>query len=239
MDVNLFIPCFIDQMFPQTGFNTIKILEKAGCKVKYNPGQTCCGQPAFNSGYQKVVKPIAAKCLNELRANIPIVCPSGSCTGMIKNYYPDLFKNTANHNLCKQVTGNIQELTSFLTDHIKFTDFGASLNATACYHHACGALRECGVKAAPLELLKHVKGLELIETSDSEECCGFGGTFSVKFEPLSIAMAQKKVENAVEAGAEYIISTDSSCLMHLNAYIEKSKIDLKTIHIVDVLAKGW
>lgn len=239
MNVSLFIPCFIDQLYPNTAMNTIKVLEKAGCKVFYNPEQTCCGQPAFNSGFWDEAKSVGQKFINDFPDDMPIVSPSGSCVGMVKTYYNDLFTNAVSHNKCRSIQNNMYELSDFLVNVLGIEDFGASLPAKATYHDACAALRECGVKQSPRTLLKNVKGLELTELNDVETCCGFGGTFAVKFESISAAMGQQKVNNAMETGAEILISTDASCLLHLQGYIDKQKLPLKTMHLADVLASGW
>jgi len=239
MTVELFIPCFIDQLYPKTAYNTVKVLEKAGCKVKYNAEQTCCGQPAFNAGYWDEAKAIGYKFLEDFSDNVVIVSPSASCTGMVKNYYNDLFTNTAIHNKCRSIQSHIIELSDFLVNVLNKDYFGAELEAKAVYHDSCAGLRECKIKAEPRALLEKVHGLELLEMPDTETCCGFGGTFAVKFEGISSAMAQQKVNNALAVGAEYIISTDISCLMHLQAYIDKENLKIKTMHIADVLANGW
>ncbi|MEY2800289.1 MAG: hypothetical protein RI934_1277 [Bacteroidota bacterium] len=236
MKVSLFIPCFVDQLFPQTAFNTLSILEKLGCKVSYNDNQTCCAQPAFNAGFWDEAKVVAQKFIDDLPDNNYIVSPSGSCVGMVKSSYSELFTNSASHNKCRSIQQNIFELSDFLINVLKVENVGAKFPYKATYHDACGALRECGIKESPRTLLKHVQGLELIEMKECETCCGFGGTFAVKFEAISTAMAEQKVINAMETGAEYIISTDISCLMHMQAYIDKNNLPIKTIHIVDVLA---
>lgn len=239
MIVELFIPCFIDQLFPDTAFNTIKVLEKAGCTVQYNPEQTCCGQPAYNAGFWDDAKTIGSKFLNDYSEESVIVTPSASCTGMVKNYYTDLFKNTTSHNKCRAVQGNIYELSDFLVNILQVDYFGAELDGRAVYHDSCAALRECKIKAEPRQLLSKVLGLELADLKDNETCCGFGGTFAVKFDAISTAMAQQKVDNALAADAGYIISADASCLMHLQGYIDKNNLPLKTMHLADVLAHGW
>jgi L-lactate dehydrogenase complex protein LldE len=239
MTVELFIPCFIDQLYPETAYNTVKLLEKAGCKVKYNAEQTCCGQPAFNAGYWDEAKAVGYKFLEDFSDNVVIVSPSASCTGMVKNYYNDLFTNTAVHNKCRSIQSHIIELSDFLVNVLNKDYFGAELEGKAVYHDSCAGLRECKIKAEPRALLEKVHGLELLEMSDSETCCGFGGTFAVKFEGISSAMAQQKVNNALAVGADYIISTDTSCLMHLQAYIDKENLKIKTMHLADVLAHGW
>ena len=239
MTVELFIPCFIDQLYPETAYNTVKLLEKAGCKVKYNAEQTCCGQPAFNAGYWDEAKAIGYKFLEDFSDNVVIVSPSASCTGMVKNYYNDLFTNTAVHNKCRSIQSHIIELSDFLVNVLNKDYFGAELEGKAVYHDSCAGLRECKIKAEPRALLEKVHGLELLEMPDTETCCGFGGTFAVKFEGISSAMAQQKVNHALAVGADYIISTDTSCLMHLQAYIDKENLKIKTMHLADVLAHGW
>lgn len=238
MKVDLFIPCFIDQVYPQTGFNVIKILEKLDIEVEYNPKQTCCGQPSFNSGFWDETKEIAKKFLNDFPNDRPIVSPSASCTGFIKNYYPELFKDTNFFNDYERVNKNLFELTDFLVNYLKITNTGAEFQAKITYHDSCTALREYGIKDEPRILLNNVKGLEIIEMKESDTCCGFGGTFAVKNEPISTAMAEQKVNNALKTGAEYLVSTEASCLMHIEGYIKKHKLPIKTIHIADILASG-
>lgn len=236
MKVEIFIPCFIDQLYPNTAANMISVLEHLGCEIIYNPNQTCCAQPAFNSGYWDEAKQVAQKFLNDFSAEHYIVSPSGSCTGMVKSYYSELFTNSASHNKCRAVQAKIYEFSDFLINVLKVDIKDLSLDMKATYHDSCGALRECGIKKEPRELLGMIKGLEIVEMKDVETCCGFGGTFSVKFESISTAMAQQKVNNALETGANYIISTDASCLLHVQGYIDKHNLPIKTIHLVDVLA---
>lgn len=239
MTVELFIPCFIDQLYPQTAFNTVKVLEKAGCKVSYNNTQTCCGQPAFNAGFWDEAKTVGSKFLKDFPEDRYIVSPSASCTGMVKTYYNDLFTNSLVHNKCRSVQKNMHELSSFLVHVMNKNYFGAELEGRAVYHDSCSALRECKIKEEPRQLLAQVHGLDLVEMKHNDTCCGFGGTFAVKFNSISSAMAQQKIEHALEMEAEYIISTDSSCLLQLQSYIDKNLIPLKTMHLVDVLAHGW
>jgi L-lactate dehydrogenase complex protein LldE len=236
MKVQLFIPCFVDQLYPQTAFNVIKVLEKAGCEVIYNPNQTCCGQPAFNAGFWDESRTVCSKFLKDFDPNQIIVGPSASCVGFVKNYYVTLFENSSVHNEVKAISQNIFELTDFLVNKLGVTNFGAKLHGKATYHDSCAGLRECKIKNEPRVLLQNVEGLELVELDNVETCCGFGGTFAVKFEPISVAMGEQKVENALATGAEYLISTDLSCLMHLQGYIKGKNYNLKTLHIADVLA---
>jgi L-lactate dehydrogenase complex protein LldE len=237
--IDVFIPCFIDQLYPDTAFNMIKVLEKAGCVVRYNPKQTCCGQPGFNAGYVKDAERVAEKFINDFEEDRYLVIPSASCTGFIRNYYGAMFENSSYHNASKRISRNVMEFAEFLVNVMKKTDFGAELHGTATYHDSCGALRECGVKEEPRKLLSHVKGLELREMTETETCCGFGGTFSVKFEPISIAMGEQKLENAQKTNADFLVSSDWSCMMHLNGMIQKRNLSIKCMHLADVLASGW
>ena len=239
MKVQLFIPCFVDQLYPQTGFNMVKVLEKASCDVQYNTNQTCCGQPAFNAGFLNEARSVATKFLKDFDTSDYIVAPSASCVGFVRNYYPQLFDNSTSHNLVKDIGKKIYEFSEFLTEVLHIENYGATLNSKATYHDSCAALRECKIKAGPRKLLSHVKGLELIEMDDNETCCGFGGTFAVKFEPISIAMASQKITHAQATGAQYIISTDLSCLMHIDGVIKNKNLPLQTMHLADVLASGW
>ena len=237
--VQLFIPCFVDQLYPHTAFNTIKVLEKAGCEVSYNPVQTCCGQPAFNAGFWDDSREVCEKFLKDFNKDSYIVAPSASCVGFVRNYYSRLFENSSQLSTVKAIGNKIFELSEFLVKVLRVTDFGARLEAKATYHDSCAGLRECKIKNEPRLLLSGVQGLELTELNDVETCCGFGGTFAVKFEPISIAMAEQKVDNAMATEAKYLISTDLSCLMHIQGYIDNKGYGLQTLHLADVLGNGW
>jgi L-lactate dehydrogenase complex protein LldE len=239
MKVELFIPCFVDQFSPETGFNMVKVLEKYGCKVHYNPEQTCCGQPAFNAGHWEDAREVGEKLLNEISTDKTLVCGAASCTSMIRNSYDLLFQNSSYHNKYRQLQKKNFELSEFLVDVLKIETLDAKLNAKVAYLDSCQALNHCKIKDQPRRLLQMVEGLELVEIACADECCGFGGTFSVNFEPISLQMAEQKVTNILNAGAEVIVSTDYACLMHLDAYIKKNNIPLRIMHLADVLASGW
>lgn len=239
MNIQLFIPCFVDQLYPQTGFNMIRVLEKAGCSVMYNSKQTCCGQPAFNAGFRDEARAVCMKFVRDFEGADYIVTPGASCAGFVRNYFSVLLENSSLHNEMKELGKRIFEFSEFMVKILQVENVGASLNGKATYHDSCSALRECRIKEEPRRLLSQVKGLELAEMEDVETCCGFGGTFAVKFEPVSIAMGEQKVENALATGAGYLISTDHSCLMHLDGYITHKGYTLRTMHIADVLASGW
>ena len=239
MNVQLFIPCFVDQLYPQTAFNMIKVLEKAGCTVSYNEQQTCCGQPAFNAGFRSQAKDVCTKFIKDFSGTDYIVAPSASCIGFVRNYYPTLFGDSSVHKEVKALQTRAFEFSEFLVNVLHIEDFGASLNAKATYHDSCAGLRECHIKSEPRRLLAKVRGLELVEMNDVETCCGFGGTFAVKFEAISISMADQKVTNASLTNADYIISTDISCLMHIEGFAKNKGLPIRTLHLADVLAQGW
>jgi len=236
MEVGIFIPCYVDQLFPETGLNMVKVLERAKMRPKYNPAQTCCGQVAFNSGYVDQAKHMANKFVKDFMGYKVVVGPSASCAGMVKNYYPMMLDNSVLHNENRHLGKKIYEFSDFLVNVAKVTDLGCSLNTTVTIHDSCAALREYKLGDEPRQLLSNVSGLKIVEMKDRDVCCGFGGTFSVKHEAISTAMAQQKIENALKTGAEYIVSTEVSCLLHLDSYIKKNNLGIKTIHIADLLA---
>jgi L-lactate dehydrogenase complex protein LldE len=239
MEVDIFIPCFIDQVYPSTGMNMVKVLEKLGVKVHYNDNQTCCGQMAFNNGFWDEAKTVGEKFIKDFSNDRYVVGPSASCVGYVRNYFDKLFYNSALHIEYKKLKENIFEFTDFIVNVLDIQDVGATFESVVTYHDSCAALREYGIKEEPRILLQQVRGLELREMRDTDVCCGFGGTFSVKHHAIASAMAEQKVTNALETGAEYIISTDSSCLMHQEGYIRRNNLPIKVLHIADVLASGW
>jgi L-lactate dehydrogenase complex protein LldE len=238
MDVQIFVPCFIDQLYPQVAFNMVKLLEMSGCTVHYNANQTCCGQPSFNAGYWQESKDVCTKFISDFSGSDYIVAPSASCIGFVKNYYSKVFDGSSQYLEAIETGKRAYELSDFLINVLQKDDFGATFNAKATYHDSCAGLRECGIKKEPRKLLANVNGLELVEMKDVETCCGFGGSFAVKFEPISIAMADQKIDNAEATGAEYIISTDMSCLMHIEGRIKNRGSNLKVLHLAEVLVKG-
>jgi L-lactate dehydrogenase complex protein LldE len=242
IEVDIFIPCFIDQVQPEIGFSMVKILESLGCKVYYQAEQTCCGQPGYNAGYFSQACDVAQKLLRQYE-RFPeryLVAPSASCIGMIRNSYATLFKDPALLQSYHALQQRSFELTEFIVDVLEVKKIkGAKFYHSVAYHDACSALRECGIYAAPRQLLEQVEGLELHSLAAGETCCGFGGTFSVKFQGISTAMAEQKINHALDTSVEYLTSTDYSCLMHLEAYANKQKRPIQFIHIADILANGW
>jgi len=207
--------------------------------VHYSDSQTCCGQPAFNSGYWDEARDVAKKFVRDFPNNRPIVSPSASCTGYIRNYYPQLFKDHPEDlSAFGDIQNNLFELTDFLVNVLKIENLGSKFPHKVTYHDSCSALREYGIKQEPRTLLSNVEGLEIVEMDEVETCCGFGGTFAVKHPDISQAMVEQKVEFALATGAEYITTTESSCLMNIAGYIQKNNVPLKAVHIADILASG-
>lgn len=234
MTVTLFIPCFVDLFYPRAGRAMVSILERLGHRVVCPDSPACCGQPAFNTGYWKESRAIAVQVLEALRDAEVVVIGSGSCGAMIKVFYPELFAGTPQEGLAQQVAAKCYEFTQFLVDKLGVTDLGARFPHRVTYHDGCHSLREMHIYQAPRQLLAHVAGLELVEMPRTV-CCGFGGTFSAKFPAISTAMGEVKCDLAQQTGAEYIVSADGSCLMHLQGLIDRQRRPLKTIHLAEVL----
>jgi L-lactate dehydrogenase complex protein LldE len=239
MTVQLFVPCFIDQLYPEVAFNTIKVLEKAGCTVKYNQQQTCCGQPAFNAGFWGESKDVCTKFVRDFDGVDYIVSPSASCTGFVRNNFGKIFENNAFQSPARKVANQMFELSEFLVKILNITNVGAEFNGKVTYHDSCAGLRECKIKDEPRALLSNVTGLELVEMNDTDTCCGFGGSFAVKYDTISVAMADQKITNAIATEAEYIVSTDMSCLMQLDGRINYNGQAIKVLHLADVLSSGY
>jgi L-lactate dehydrogenase complex protein LldE len=226
--VSLFVTCIVDQVFPRVGMAMAEVLERAGCEVEFRDEQTCCGQPAFNSGYRDEARDVARHFLKVFEGAEYIVVPSGSCTSMIDHHYADLFEG---HHETR-----VWEFSRFLVDVLKVEDVGAKLDGVATYHDSCHALRELKIKDAPRKLLRNVRGLRLAEMDAAEECCGFGGTFSVKFADISGAMARTKIDSISRTGADTVVSIDSSCLMQLQGVLSRAGSKIRTMHLAEVLA---
>ncbi|MCQ2322840.1 MAG: (Fe-S)-binding protein [Bacteroidales bacterium] len=240
MTVDLFVSCVIDQFYPMTAMNVLKLFHVCNVDVEYNPEQTCCGKFAFKSGFVDDAKALGEKCLADFPNNRPVVGINASCVGFIKTRYKELFYNTASHLKYQSLVGNIYELTDFLVNKLKVDYFGAVFPHKVVYHDSCSSLRELGLKDEGRQLLSKVNGLELLELQYPEVCCGYGNSlFAVQHESISCALAKQKTDDAIAAGAEYIVTNDMSCLMHLDSYAKKQNLPIKIIHIADVLAQGW
>lgn len=235
MTVTLFIPCFVDLLFPRVGISIVQILEDLGHRIDFPEELNCCGQPAFNSGYWDEARAVALPALRRLEGCNAVVVASGSCGAMLKVFYPQLFAGTVHEAAAKNLSAKCWEFSDFLATKLGVTDLGAAFPHKVTFHDGCHALRELGVKKSPRALLARVRGLELVEMKE-EVCCGFGGAFAVKFPMISTAMGEVKCAQAAETGAEYIVSSDSSCLMHIQSLADKQGKKLKVIHLAEILA---
>ncbi|MBP5644180.1 MAG: (Fe-S)-binding protein [Bacteroidales bacterium] len=240
MTVDFFVSCLIDQLYPMTAMNTLKLLKAAGVDVEYNPEQTCCGKFSFHSGYVDEARTLGEKFLRDFQGNRPIVGISASCVAFIKTRYKEIFHNSSHHLQCNRLVGSIYEITDFLVNQVHKDYFEAVFPYKCAYLDSCSALRELNLKNEARQLLSKVNGLELVELKHPEICCGMGkGLFAVQHEAISSSMADKKLKDAIDAGAEYLITNDISCHLHLDSYAKKQGLPIKMIHIVDVLTSGW
>ena len=237
MRVTLFIPCFVDLMYPKVGICMVNILERLGHTVECPEQLACCGQPAFNSGYWEEARSVAVNVLAGLKSADVVVIASGSCGAMLKVFYSDLFAGTEHAGAAKELAGKCYEFSDFLVSKLGVTDLGARFPAKVTFHDGCHGLRELGNKKPARALLEKVKELELVEMKDAEVCCGFGGTFATKFPMISTAMGDVKCASAFETGADYIVSNDSSCLMQVQGLLDRQRSRVKTIHLAEILAQ--
>jgi L-lactate dehydrogenase complex protein LldE len=213
----------------------VEIFERLGHSVDYPGELTCCGQPAFNSGYWNEARPIGVRVLDRLKDAEVVVIASGSCGAMIKKFYIDLFARTAHFQAAKALASKSYEFSDFLVTRLGVTELGARFPHRVTFHDGCHGLRELGNKKQPRALLAKVQGLELVEMSEAETCCGFGGTFATKFPMISTAMGEVKCGSALETRAEYIVSNDASCNMHIQGLADRQQLPLRTIHLAEVL----
>jgi L-lactate dehydrogenase complex protein LldE len=213
------------------------VLERAGWRVDFPEAQTCCGQPAFNSGYREEARTVARHFLDVFQDAEYVVCPSGSCTSMVAHHYEELFRKEP-ETLARvhALQTRVFEFSQFLLEVAGVDDVGARFEDTVTYHDSCHALRELGIKEGPRRLLRRVRGLELREMTPGEECCGFGGTFAVKFSELSGAMARTKLDAILRTGANNVVSIDSSCLMQIQGVLSRAGSSVRTLHLAEVLA---
>ena len=238
MRVGLFVTCLVDMMRPRIGFAALQLLESAGCEVVVPAAQTCCGQPGYNSGDRNAALALARKVLAEFEACDYVVAPSGSCAGMIRTHYPDLFADLSDElarveHLCAKT----YELTDFLLNVVKLEHIDAKFDGTITYHDSCYGLREMGVKAQPRTLLAKVGGLKLIEMNEAETCCGFGGAFAVKFGDISARIADNKCENALATGTDAIVLGDLGCMLNIEGRLRrKGNTKTQVLHVAEVLA---
>lgn len=236
--VALFVTCIVDTVFPRTGEATLDILEGLGVQVDFPTSQTCCGQPAFNSGFQADARAVARGFLRTFDGYDYIVTPSGSCAAMVRHYYPELFKNDPQREQAERVAARTFELTEYLVDVLKIDNLGTSLArpTRAVLHDACHGLRGLGIKTQPRALLQHVGNLSLNSLAGHDQCCGFGGLFAVKMSDISGAMLKDKLINIDASDADIVITGDASCLMHINGGLSRTGSKRRVVHVAEVLA---
>jgi L-lactate dehydrogenase complex protein LldE len=237
LPVQLFVTCIIDTLYPEIGESVVRVLQRAGVKVAFPASQTCCGQPAFNAGMRSEARSMAEYTIQVFEDHPgDIVIPSGSCTGMIKHGYPELFKDDPAWFERAQTLGNRSyELTQYLVDVLGTGDLGAEFNQQLTYHPSCHLLREIGINDQPLHLLSYVEGAELIPLPKREECCGFGGLFSIEHPEISKEMLERKIQNYLSSGASALVSCDAGCIAHINGGLHRRKNPLRAFHIAEVL----
>ena len=235
--VALFITCLADQLFPEVGVSTVRLLRRLGCEVDFPEAQVCCGQPAFNSGHVNEARAVARTLLNAFETAEYVVTPSGSCAAMVHHYFEPLFEAEPEAaERARKLAEKTYELSQFIVRVLKVSEVGAELDERVTYHASCHGSRLLGAKTEPLELLRHVKGLELVPLPRCEDCCGFGGTFSVKLSAVSAAMVDEKVEHVLETGATCVVGTDMGCLMNIRGRLEREGHAVKTLHLAELLA---
>jgi L-lactate dehydrogenase complex protein LldE len=235
--VGLFVTCLVDLFRPAVGFAAIKLLEEAGCVVEVPLAQTCCGQPAYNSGDRADARAIAENTIGAFEHFDYVVVPSGSCAGMLKLHYPGLFRGDADWEArAKDFSAKVHELTSFLVDVRGVTRVGAMIEDIITYHDSCSGLRELGVHAQPRRLIGSIEGITLVEMRDADACCGFGGTFCVKYADISNAIVMRKTENVAASGANTLLAGDLGCLMNMAGKLRRQGSKVEVRHVAEVLA---
>ncbi|HJM56353.1 MAG: Fe-S oxidoreductase [Planctomycetes bacterium] len=235
MKVSLFVSCLVDTIAPQVGVATVELLRRAGCTVDFDPRQTCCGQPAFNSGHKAEACRVAQGVLDALGSGEdPIVVPSGSCAAMLLRL-PSLFEEGEDHERACSIAARTRELSQFLVQDLKVTDLGARWPGRVTWHDACHTLRELDIHSEPRQLLSEVRDLEQVEAIGCDTCCGFGGTFAVKHAEVSVAMADWKIRHIEEAGVTAVVSSDVSCLLQLGGRLKEMGSKVRALHLAEVL----
>ena len=235
--ISLFVPCFVDQLLPQVAIDTVKLLRRLEYNVDFPENQTCCGQPALNTGYWDEARPCAEHFVRVFRQADVVVSPSGSCVSMIRMFYPELLSHSSLREDAVALAKRTFELSEFLVRVAAVTRVGAAFPHTVTYHASCHGLRELGLREEPLRLLREVEGLKLIEMQRAEECCGFGGTFAAKFSDISAAMGNSKCESVAATAAEFVTAIDPSCLLHIQGILGKRNAPTRTIHLASILAQ--
>ncbi|WAH38039.1 (Fe-S)-binding protein [Alicyclobacillus dauci] len=239
MKVSLFITCIVDSVFPNVGVAMTRILQAHGCEVVFPPEQTCCGQPSFNSGYTDASREVGKTLLRAFDDADVVVSPSGSCVGMIRHYYPELFKDSPEwREKAEALASKTYEFSQFLVNVLKVEDVGARFPHTVTYHPSCHGSRLLGVKDEPLQLLQRVRDVTLVDLPYARDCCGFGGTFSVKMGDISGAMVDEKARHVVETEADVLVGTDMGCLMNIGGRLTREGKSIRVMHLAELLYEG-
>jgi L-lactate dehydrogenase complex protein LldE len=238
MRVSLFVTCLVDQFFPEVGMSVVAVLRKLGVEVDFPAEQTCCGQPAFNSGFSGEARKLAKRFIEIFEKSEYVVAPSGSCSSMVRVFYPELFaKDPDWHKRAESLASRTYEFTEFLVNVLKVEDVGGAYHGKVALHQSCHLLRELNVKTEPQCLLRAVKGIELVDLERAETCCGFGGLFSIKYPHISGSVLQDKLESIEKSGADVVVASDVGCLMHIGGGLSRQCSAAKTMHIAELLAK--
>jgi L-lactate dehydrogenase complex protein LldE len=235
---SLFVTCIIDQFYPQVGVSAVRVLRKLGVDVDFFMSQTCCGQAVYNSGFTQQARQLALRVLDSFRNSQYVVVPSGSCAAMMRTFYLDLFEDGPRLPQAQELASRVYEFSEFLVKVLKVEDVGASYPGKAAYHPSCHLLRELEVREEPGRLLGKVSGLEMVDLPQAEACCGFGGTFSVKYPHISEGMLAEKVSNLLSTNADTLVSCDMSCLMNISGALSRQGRDIKVRHLAQVLDRG-
>jgi len=245
--VDLFVTCLCDLFYPEVGESVVRVLRRLGCDVRFPADQTCCGQPAFNSGYEREARAVARRLIEAFAGGedeeVPVVAPSGSCAAMVRQYYPRLFAGEPGwEERARRFAGRVYELSEFIVRRLGCVDLGAGagarLAATAVYHQSCHMSRGLGVVDEPLTLLRSIRGFEVVDLPHAEDCCGFGGTFAVKMPQISTAMADRKLDAVEETGAGILVGSDLGCLMHLGGRLRRRGRPVEVLHTAQVFDRA-
>lgn len=238
MRVSLFVTCLVDQLWPSVGTSAVEVLRRAGCEVEFDQRQTCCGQPAFNTGYRNEARALARRFIEIFESSKAdaIVSPSGSCTAMV-HHFRELFAEDDNwRDRAGKVAERTHEFASFLVNVLGVDDLGASFNGRVTWHDACHGLRDLNLHREPRRLIRNVRGVEFVEMANADACCGFGGTFSVKYPEISVAILDNKIESIEKADVRAVVSADASCLMQIGGRLSRNASPVRTMHLAELLA---
>jgi L-lactate dehydrogenase complex protein LldE len=237
MRVTLFVPCLIDQFHPEVAKNVVHVLQKVGVRVHYTDEHICCGQPFFKAGHWAQAISMARRTIRAFRQAEVIVAPSGSCVNMIRHHYVDLFRDEpAWLERARDLSQKVYEFSELLINILHVEDLGAVFKGRVAYHESCQVLRGLGISQEPRQLLRRVRGLELVEVERSDQCCGFGGVFSFQFPHIARALVEEKVRNILASGAGTVVGCEISCLMHIGGYARYQRLPIQTLHLADVLS---